>query len=154
LGVKRLVQLLAGDLDRVVLKALEKDRNRRYGTPASFAEDIERYLRHEAILARPPSTLYKVTKFAQRHRAAVLTVSAIATALLVGAALAAWQAVIATRAKDDALAGAAAEKKAKELAQAREAETRAVLDFVENRVWRAARPKGQDGGLGPDVTLR
>src|SRR5205823_1476869 len=52
LDVKRLAQLLAGDLDWVVMKALNKDRNRRYGTPASFAEDIERYLRREAILAR------------------------------------------------------------------------------------------------------
>ena len=60
LDVKRLVQFLAGDLDWVVMKALEKDRNRRYATPGNFAEDIERYLRHEAILARPPSTGYRL----------------------------------------------------------------------------------------------
>ena len=63
------------------MKALEKDRNRRYDTPGNFAEDIERYLRHEAILARPPSTLYKLRKFAQRNRAAVLTAAAVAAAL-------------------------------------------------------------------------
>jgi serine/threonine protein kinase/tetratricopeptide (TPR) repeat protein len=154
LDVKRLAQLLAGELDWAVMKALEKDRTRRYDTPASFAEDIERYLRREAILARPPSPVYKVKKFAQRNRAAVLTGCAVAAALLVGAAVAAWQAVVATRAKQDALAAAAAEKEAKELAQTREAEARAVLAFVEERVFAAARPRGQAGGLGRDVRLR
>jgi serine/threonine protein kinase/tetratricopeptide (TPR) repeat protein len=151
---KRLAQLLAGDLDWVVMKALEKDRDRRYDTPGSLAEDVERCLRREAVLARPPSAVYKVRKFAQRHRTAVLTGSAMAAALLAGVALATWQAAVATRAKQEALAAAAAEREAKELAQAREAETRAVLEFVENRVFAAARPKGQAGGLGREVPLR
>ena len=93
LDVKRLVQLLAGDLDWLVMKALEKDRNRRYDTPASFAEDIERYLRHEAILARPPSTVYKLKKFAQRNRAAAITTAAVAASLILGIVIASWQAV-------------------------------------------------------------
>jgi serine/threonine protein kinase/tetratricopeptide (TPR) repeat protein len=154
LDVKRLEQLLAGDLDWVVMKALEKDRNRRYDTPASFAEDIGRYLRREAVLARPPSRAYKVKKFAQRHRAAVLTGSAVAAALLAGAAVATWQAVVATRAKQDALAAAGAEREAKELAQTREEATLAVLEFLEDRVFAAARPRRQAGGLGRDATLR
>src|SRR5262249_6082793 len=54
--VKQLARLLAGDLDWIVMKSVSKDRNRRYGTPAMFAEDIERYLRRDAIAARPPST--------------------------------------------------------------------------------------------------
>jgi serine/threonine protein kinase/tetratricopeptide (TPR) repeat protein len=154
LDVKRLTQLLAGDLDQVVMKALEKDRNRRYDTPGHFAEDVERYLRREAILARPPSRVYRVKKFAQRHRAAVLTGAAIAAALLVGLAVATWQAVRATDAEAAALATAEAYKQAKEDAEAREAETKAVLRFVENQVFFVARPKGQAGGLGRAVTLR
>jgi WD40 repeat protein/serine/threonine protein kinase len=106
MDVKKLVQLLTGDLDWVVLKALSKDRNRRYGTPGNFAEDIERYLRHEAILARPPSTTYKLKKFAQRNRAAVLTVATVVTALLGGTAVATWQAVRAMQAEVAALAAA------------------------------------------------
>src|SRR5262249_11212032 len=106
MDAKKLVQLLAGDLDWVVLKALNKDRNRRYGTPGNFAEDIERYLRHEAILARPPSTAYKLKKFAQRNRAAVLTVAAVVAALLGGTAVATWQAVRTMRAEMAALAAA------------------------------------------------
>jgi serine/threonine protein kinase/tetratricopeptide (TPR) repeat protein len=154
LDVKRLAQLLVGDLDWAVLKALEKDRNRRYDTPRSFAEEIERYLRREPIMARPPSMVYKVKKFAQRHRTAVLTTAAMAAVLVVGAAVATWQAIVATRAKRDALASAAAEKEAKELAQARDAETQAVLEFVETRVFSAARPEGRTGGLGREVSLR
>jgi serine/threonine protein kinase/tetratricopeptide (TPR) repeat protein len=154
LDVKKLALLLAGDLDWAVMKALEKDRNRRYDTPGNFAEDISRYLRREAILARPTSAVYKLKKFAQRNRAAALMGTFIAGALLVGSAVATWQAVVATGAKRDALRAAAAQKEAKELAQVREADTAAILDFLENRVLDAARPRRQAGGLGRDVTLR
>jgi serine/threonine protein kinase len=154
LDVKRLAHLLAGDLDWVVMKALEKDRNRRYDTPGSLAEDVERYLRREAILARPPSTFYRLNKFARRHRAAVLTAAAVTALLLGGAAVAGWQALRATRAEAEARAAAAAERRAKEEAEARQAETEAVLGFVVNQVLSAARPEGQAGGLGREVTLR
>ena len=88
---------------------------------------------------------------AERH-ARRLTL-ALAAALLLGTAVAAWQAVVATRAKrrPDRRGGAA---EAKETADAKEAETRAVLDFVQDRIFAAARPEGQEGGLGRDVTLR
>lgn len=154
LEVKRLVQVLSGDLDWVVMKALEKDRNRRYDTPGSFAEDIDRYLRREAIEARPPSKVYRFKKFAQRNLASVLTGAVIAGALLAGTALATWQAVRATRAETAAVAAAAAEKQAKDEALAREAETKAVQTFVEDRIFSAVRPKGRDGGLGRAVTLQ
>jgi serine/threonine protein kinase len=154
LDVKRLTQLLAGELDWVVMKALEKDRNRRYDTPGSLAEDVERYLRREAILARPPSLAYKVKKFAQRNWATVLTAAAMAAALLAGTAVATWQAVSATRAEAAARAAAEAERRAKEDAEAREAESRAVLQFVQNQVFAAVRPEGYAGGLGREVTLR
>ena len=157
LDVKRLVQLLSGDLDWVVMKALEKDRNRRYDTPGGFAEDIERYLRHEAIFARPPSTAYRLKKFVQRNRATVLTAAVVAAALLAGTAVSTWQALRATRAETAAarcqvrdkskrrrIAAARSERKAKDDALAREAETKAVLGFVENRDLRGgAAPKGK-----------
>ncbi|HEV3190635.1 MAG TPA: serine/threonine-protein kinase, partial [Polyangiaceae bacterium] len=146
LDVKRLVLLLSGDLDWVVMKALEKDRNRRYDTPGSFAEDIARYMRNETVVARPPSTAYRVLKFAQRNRGAVLTAALVAGALLAGIAVSTWQALRARRAEAAALAAA-------EDATAREAETKAVLGFVEDKVFAAARPAGQEGGLGREVTL-
>ena len=136
------------------MKALEKDRNRRYASPGSFAEDVERYLRREAILARPPSAVYRLTKFAGRHRGAVLAVAAVIAALVTGTTIATWQAVVATRAKHAALAAATAERQAKHVAVAKEAETQAVLSFVQNQILAAARPRGRNGGLGPGVTLR
>jgi serine/threonine protein kinase len=83
LDVKRLVRLLAADLDWVVMKALDKDRGRRYDTPGHFAEDVERYLRREPILARPPSLGYKLRKFARRNWVGVL-LTAAATGTIIG----------------------------------------------------------------------
>jgi serine/threonine protein kinase len=150
----RLTREVRGELDWIVMKALAKDRSRRYSTPVALAEDVERYLRQEAILARPPSTAYRLAKFARRHRAGVLALAAVTAALLLGTTIAIWQAVVATRANKAAMIAAAAETEAKQQADARDAETRAVLDFVEKRIIAAARPEGRDGGLGSDVALR
>jgi eukaryotic-like serine/threonine-protein kinase len=151
---KHLSRLLAGDLDWIVMKALEKDRNRRYTSAESLGDDVERYLRRDAILARPPSVAYRLTRFAQRHRVAVLAAVAVTAALLAGTTIATWQAVVATRAKHLALAAATAESQAKQIAVAERAETQAVLRFVQQQILAAARPKGRNGGLGPGVTLR
>jgi non-specific serine/threonine protein kinase/serine/threonine-protein kinase len=150
----RLARELRGELDWIVMKALEKDRDRRYSTPAAFAEDVDRYLCQSAILARPPSLGYRLAKFGRRNRAVVLTVITTAAALLLGTTVAAYQAFAATRARNDALKAFSAELEAKRQADAKEAETRAVLDFVEKRIMAAARPEGQAGGLGHDVSLR
>ncbi len=87
---RQLARLLAGEIDWIVMKALAKDRNRRYSTPGDFAADIERYLRRDLVLARPPSTAYRMKKFVQRNRVAVVTGSAITGALVVGLVLATW----------------------------------------------------------------
>jgi eukaryotic-like serine/threonine-protein kinase len=68
---KQLARLLRGDLDWITMKALEKDRSRRYGTPSELAADIERYLNHDPVLARPASARYRVRKYIRRHRVAV-----------------------------------------------------------------------------------
>ena len=81
------------------MKALEKDRNRRYSTPGDFAEDVERYLRQEAILARPPSLGYKLKKFAQRNRAAAVTAAVVVVALAGGAIAATFGMIAANRAE-------------------------------------------------------
>jgi eukaryotic-like serine/threonine-protein kinase len=64
---KRLVQLFRGELDWIVMKALEKDRNRRYETASSFAADVQRYLHDEPVQACPPSRWYRFRKFARRN---------------------------------------------------------------------------------------
>jgi WD40 repeat protein/serine/threonine protein kinase len=96
---KKLSGLVRGELDWIVMKSLEKDRNRRYETANGLAHDIERYLNDEAVQACPPSAGYRFRKFALRNKAALGTAAAVAAALVLGTAAATWQAVRATRAE-------------------------------------------------------
>jgi WD40 repeat protein/serine/threonine protein kinase len=80
----RLSRLMRGELDWLVMKALEKDRTRRYETANGLARDIERYLADEVIEARPPSVGYRASKFVRRHRGQVLAASLVLAALIVG----------------------------------------------------------------------
>jgi WD40 repeat protein/serine/threonine protein kinase len=82
----RLGVLVRGDLDWIVMKCLEKDRNRRYETAASLAADVRRFLNDEPVHASPPSTLYRLRKLARRHRGALISVSAVALAALLAVA--------------------------------------------------------------------
>ena len=81
---RRLGVLIRGDLDWIVMKALEKDRTRRYETANGFAADIERYLKSEPTLASPPSAAYRLRKFIRRNKGGVVAASLVATALVVG----------------------------------------------------------------------
>jgi len=80
----RLVSQLRGDLDWIVLKCLEKDRTRRYATASGLAEDIQRYLQEEAVVARPPSQLYRLQKLVRRNRMVFLCGATAVIALLLG----------------------------------------------------------------------
>ena len=91
----RLIHLIRGDLDWIVMKCLEKDRARRYESANGLATEIQRYLRHEAIIARPPSNLYRFRKLVRRNRRTII-VGAGALGLFVGvvlAAISAWPAI-------------------------------------------------------------
>ena len=79
---------LAGELDWVVMKALEKDRNRRYESVSDLAADVERYLREEPILARPPSVWYRLGKITKRNRGLVASLTGVLIAICIGLALA------------------------------------------------------------------
>jgi hypothetical protein len=95
----RLSLLLRGDLDWIVMKAMEKSRVRRYETPTELAADIERHLRDEPVVACPPSRAYLLGKLIRRHRLACMAGAAVAIALLAGTVISTWQAVRATRAE-------------------------------------------------------
>jgi WD40 repeat protein/serine/threonine protein kinase len=82
---KRLMKLLRGDLDWIVMKCLEKDRARRYETANGLALDIERYLRDDPVSAGPPSAGYRLRKFVRRNRGLVLAVTSVLLALTIGA---------------------------------------------------------------------
>jgi non-specific serine/threonine protein kinase/serine/threonine-protein kinase len=79
-----LARALESDLDAIVMKALEKDRTRRYSTPLELAADIGHHLRHEPVSARAPSTRYRLRKFVRRHRWGVGAAAALGVAALLG----------------------------------------------------------------------
>jgi tetratricopeptide (TPR) repeat protein len=90
---------MRGELDWIVMKALEKDRRRRYETAGAFAADVRRHLDDEPVAACPPSAVYRLRKSARRHRVALVTSALVAAALVLGAAVSAWQAVRARAAE-------------------------------------------------------
>jgi serine/threonine protein kinase/tetratricopeptide (TPR) repeat protein len=90
---------LRHELDWIVMKAMEKDRTRRYQTANDFARDIQRYLHNEAVEACPPSTIYRLRKFTRRHQTAAIAIAAVGLALILGAGIATGQAVRATKAE-------------------------------------------------------
>jgi WD40 repeat protein/serine/threonine protein kinase len=100
----RLIHSLRGDLDWIVMRCLEKDRTRRYATANDLAEDIQRYLDGEPVLARPPSNVYRLRKLIRRNRGTFAAAAGIAAALLAGTTISTWLAVRAFRAEKNALA--------------------------------------------------
>jgi eukaryotic-like serine/threonine-protein kinase len=101
---KRLGLLLRGDLDWIVMKALEKDRARRYETANGLAADVARHLAGEAVVAAPPSRSYRLRKLVRRNRGVVTAALTVAASLLVGVVAFAWQASIARAERDRAIA--------------------------------------------------
>jgi serine/threonine protein kinase/tetratricopeptide (TPR) repeat protein len=89
-------RLLRRDLDWIVMKALEKDRSRRYASPAELADDVERYLEDKSVTARPPSVGYRTLKFVRRHRLGV-TAAGIVVLALVGAVVGTTTALVRAR---------------------------------------------------------
>jgi len=96
---KKLGTLVRGELDWIVMKALEKDRARRYETANGFANDIQRHLNDEPVVACPPSAGYRFRKFVRRNKGLLVTVSVVALALVLGLVGTTWQAVRATKAE-------------------------------------------------------
>ncbi len=88
---KRLASQIAGDLDWITMKALDKDRARRYGTPSDFASDVRRYLDHKPVHARPPSAAYQIAKYVRRHRVGVAMAALLALLFMSFAVLQAVQ---------------------------------------------------------------
>jgi non-specific serine/threonine protein kinase/serine/threonine-protein kinase len=136
----RLPKLVRGELDWIVMKALEKNRTRRYDTASGLAHDIGNYLHDEPVLACPPGASYRLKKFLRRNKGPVTAIVVVLLAMASGIVGTTRGMVHAQHARREAIA--------------RAAETQAVLDFVENRILAAARPEGLFGGLGPEITLK
>src|SRR5262249_18401025 len=100
----QLKRALKGDLDWIVMKALEKDRTRRYDTASGLARDIQHYLADELVEACPPSAGYRLRKLARKDKKPLTAAAGFAVLLLAGTVVSAWQAVRATRAETAARA--------------------------------------------------
>ena len=94
------------------MKALEKDRNRRYESASDLAADIARYINNEQVQACPPSKWYQLTKLAHRHRVLLATSCLVAVSLLAGITASLWQAIRAMQAEQRAVAGGALARQA------------------------------------------
>jgi non-specific serine/threonine protein kinase/serine/threonine-protein kinase len=136
----KLSKLVRGELDWIVMKALEKDRSRRYETANGLARDIERYLHDEAVEACPPSAAYRLRKLARKYRTPLRAAAVCVMLLIAGVAASTWQAIRATRAE----AAALAERDEKEQARQAEAREREQTEIARNRAVRAeAEAKGE-----------
>ena len=130
---RTLGKLMRGELDWIVMKALEKDRNRRYETASGLAADVRRYLADEPVEACPPSAWYRFGKSARRNRAALITAGLVGFALVAGTVVSTWQAIRATRAERKIAA-------AFELAETRRAEADAQRGWRKTARGWLARP--------------
>ena len=111
---EQLKRALRGDLDWIVMKALEKDRTRRYETANGFAADVMRHLAHEPVVAAPPSRAYRMRKFVRKHRGAVIAASMVLLSLLVGIAGTTSGMIRAESRRKEAEAARVAEARARE----------------------------------------
>ncbi len=129
----KLGRFVKGDLDWIVLKALAKDRDRRYDTAIGFARDVERFLNHEPVTAGPPTAAYRLKKFAQRNRGQVIAAGLVLCALLAGIAGTTWGLIEARQQQRIAVAEAELKDEARQAeSQRAEGERLAKLDAQEN----------------------
>ncbi len=150
----RLVKSVRGELDWIVMKALDKDRGRRFESAGAMALDIQRYLRDEPVQASPPSAAYRLRKFAKRHKGS-LAAAAVVLLVLVGGIVGTTLGMIAAQeARDQETLQREAAEAERNCALKAQGDAQAILDFLQENVLDAARPPTQFGGLGADVTLR
>ena len=109
----KLIHVVRGDLDWIVMKCLEKDRTRRYETANGLGADVQRHLKNEPVLAGPPSQIYRLQKMVRRNKLAFAAAAAVALALGIGIIASTWQArrAVSTEATSRATCAASGELK-------------------------------------------
>ena len=141
---------LRGDLETIALRALEKDKARRYQSVGELGDDLRRFLRNEPVVARPPSTIYQMRKFAARHRPLVIGAGAVVGALLIGLIGVSIALGQARRAEARARASLAQTQEALTRADQQSRIAQAAKEFLTNDLLAAANPDAQ----GPDTPVR
>jgi serine/threonine protein kinase/Tfp pilus assembly protein PilF len=139
---RQLSRAVRGELDWIAMKALEKDRGRRYETANDFAADVMRYLTDRPVEACPPSGWYRLSKAARRRRFTLVTTALVAAALVLGTAVSTWEAIRAVNAERQAKAAA-------EQAQAEAAIARAISEFLQQDLLAQSSPQND-----PDRELK
>lgn len=144
LDASRLTAYLRGDLDAIVMKALEKNRNRRYPTANSLAADLRRFLSNQPVQARKPGRLYLIGKFVRRNRAACLSGVAVAVSLVAGLGASTWLYVREREAaaEQKRLALEAERARAEEARLREQAQARASISQVAGLLNRASAGRG------------
>jgi serine/threonine protein kinase/Flp pilus assembly protein TadD/type II secretory pathway component PulJ len=133
---RKLAKLVRGDLDWIVMKALEKDRGRRYETANGLARDLERYLADEPVEACPPSAVYRLRKFFRKHKAGILTMAGFVLLLLLAGASWLWSAF---READRLQEEAKQLQQRTERLQAIDADLNQAVDLRKRAAWPEAR---------------
>ena len=113
----KLIHLVRGDLDWIVMKALEKDRTRRYETANGLVADIQRHLNNEPVVASPPGNLYRFQKLVRRNKLAFVAASAVTAALILGLGASTWMFVREKKAHQQTLEAEAEQTRLREAAQ-------------------------------------
>ncbi len=135
----KLISLLKGDLDWIVMKTLEKDRSRRYETANGLAMDIQRYLDNEPIIARPPSRLYRLQKLVRRNKVVFASASAVTAALIFGLGTSTWLFFKERESRQTAERGRANEALLRQQAEARATIAQAAMLVGQNQFEEADR---------------
>jgi Tfp pilus assembly protein PilF len=145
----KLVHLVRGDLDWIVMKTLEKDRNRRYETANGLAMDLRRFLEGEPIFARPPSGLYRCRKLVQRNKLVFAAAGAVAVALLLGLSSSTWLLIRERAAHRRSVAAELAQGQLRRRAEAEAAKSGQIAQFLKDmlRGVGPSRAKGRDTAM-------
>jgi serine/threonine protein kinase/tetratricopeptide (TPR) repeat protein len=144
---KSLQRELRGDLDWIVLKAIEKDRTRRYESAAALAQEVERHMRNEPVLARPPSTTYRIGKFVRRHKGTVAASIAVTVALILGTVGTTVGLLRARSQRDKAIKAEAAAVEQRKLAEAARQDMRNANLFLRDLLMSFGNPAMGKAGI-------
>ena len=142
-----LLHLVRGDLDWIVMKALEKDRTRRYETANGLAADLKRHLDNEPVVACPPSAGYKLQKAIRRNKVAFAAAIVVAGVLLIGIGVSTWQAMVASRARNRA-------REANQQLRAQIAETESAKQRADQATQSESEQRRRIGGLLEQMQLQ
>jgi WD40 repeat protein/serine/threonine protein kinase len=150
----KLIHLIRGDLDWVVMKALEKDRTRRYETANGLAMDIRRHLNNEPVVACPPTNLYRFRKLVRRNRLAFVAASAVTAALVIGLGVSTWMFARERKAHQRTVLAEGEQSRLRQVAEVAGAKETQMRQLAEARAIAARRDAYASGLIAANFALK